>query len=147
MSKSNSFETGLLKLIFQNVSLAGIGDVTGILGSTASGGLYISLHTADPGEGGNQTTNEATYIGYDRPIIGRGTGSWSVSGNQASNLALVAFSTCTSGLNTIDYIGVGTDAYPSSGILLYSTALATSLIVSANITPTISPGDFIVSED
>ena len=61
MSKSNSLENGLLELIFKNTNLANIGDATGLRGSTTAGNLFFSLHTGDPGEAGDQTTNETSY--------------------------------------------------------------------------------------
>ena len=59
MSATNAFETDLLKLIFQNVALANVGDASGLQPSSTAGSLYISLHTGDPGETGDQTTSEA----------------------------------------------------------------------------------------
>jgi hypothetical protein len=61
MSKSNSWENSLLLLLFNNTAVANVGDATGLRGSTTAGSLYASLHTADPGEAGDQTTSEATY--------------------------------------------------------------------------------------
>jgi hypothetical protein len=58
MSKSNSLENALLLLIFNNTNFANVGDATGVRGSTTAGSLYLSLHTADPGEAGDQTTSE-----------------------------------------------------------------------------------------
>lgn len=44
---------------------------------------YVSLHTGDPGEAGDQTTNEATYAGYARVAVARDSGGWTVTGSQA----------------------------------------------------------------
>jgi hypothetical protein len=106
---TTSFVTALLQHIFQNANVALVGDATGLRGSTAAGNLYISLHTADPGRGGNQTTSEATYTGYARLAIVRTSGGWAVSGNQASNAAIATFAQCTGGSNTITHFGIGTD--------------------------------------
>ena len=57
MSMSNAFETELLDLIFNNAAVANIGDAGGLQPSAAAGSLYVSLHTGDPGEAGNQGTN------------------------------------------------------------------------------------------
>ena len=48
----------LLKLIFQAVAWA---DLAQDDGSTPYTTLYVSLHTASPGVGGSQTTNEVSY--------------------------------------------------------------------------------------
>ena len=71
MSKSNTFENDLLKLIFNNVDIADIGDAGGLQNSAAAGSLYVALHTADPGEAGNATTNETAYTNYARVAVGR----------------------------------------------------------------------------
>ena len=45
MSLSDSAETDLLKLLFQNVTWAGVGDATGVVGSTTAGSIYIAVGT------------------------------------------------------------------------------------------------------
>jgi hypothetical protein len=66
MSASNAFETDILLLVFNNTDIANIGDAAGLQNSVAAGSLYVALHTADPGEAGNQSTSETTYTGYAR---------------------------------------------------------------------------------
>ncbi|HYT46730.1 MAG TPA: hypothetical protein VEP90_30670, partial [Methylomirabilota bacterium] len=66
MSKSNTWESDLLLLVFNNTNAGSIGDATGLRGSSTAGSLYVSLHTADPGETDDQTSSEATYTSYAR---------------------------------------------------------------------------------
>jgi hypothetical protein len=146
MSKSNTFENDLLQLIFNNVDIALIGDAAGIQNSAAAGSLYVSLHTADPGEAGDQTTNETSYTSYARVAVARTGGGWTVSGAAVSNTALVQFPQCTGGSATLSHIGIGTDA-AGAGKLLYSGALASSLAVSSGIQPQFAAGDIDVTED
>lgn len=149
MSKSDTWESDLLKLVFNNTTAALIGDATGVVGSTAAGSLYVSLHTADPGEAGTQTTSEATYTGYARVAVARTTGGWTVSGtapSQAANAAVITFGACTAGSNTITHIGIGASS-SGTGKLLYSSALTSSLAVSAGITPSIAIGALVITED
>ena len=54
MSKSNAFENSLLQLLFNNVDIANIGDAGGLQNSAVAGSFYLALHTADPGEAGDQ---------------------------------------------------------------------------------------------
>lgn len=145
MSKTNTWETGLLDLLFKNTDFTGVGDAGGLRGSVAAGSLFISLHTADPGEGGDQTTSEVTYTGYARVGVARGAG-WTVAGNAVENAAAITFGLCTAGSNTITHFGVGT-ASSGAGKLLYKGALTASLAVSAGITPEFSGGSLDVSED
>jgi hypothetical protein len=78
MSASNTTETNLLLLLFNNSNWANLGDATGVRGSTTAGSLYISLHTADPGEAGNQSTSEATATGYARQPVARSSAGFTV---------------------------------------------------------------------
>lgn len=142
MSKGNTFENDLLKLIFNATAIANLADNAAASPLT---NLYVSLHTADPGEGGNQTTNEATYTSYARVGVARTSGGWTVSGNAVENAAAITFPQCTGGSNTITHAAVGTSS-TGTGKILYSGS-TNSLAVSSGITPEIAAGDFDVTED
>lgn len=146
MSKSNTFENDLLQLVFNNVDIALIGDAAGLQNSATAGSLYVSLHTADPGEAGNQTTNETSYTNYARVAVARTVGGWTVSGNTVSNAALVQFAQCGVTGATLTHFGVGTDS-SGPGKLLYSGALTSSLAVSSGIQPQFATGDLDITED
>src|SRR5881392_3242288 len=70
-SATNAFETACLQHYFQNTAHANVGDATGVRGSSVAGSFYISLHTADPGETGDQTTSETAYTNYVRVAVAR----------------------------------------------------------------------------
>lgn len=146
MSKSNTFENDLLKHVFNNDNIALVGDATGLRGSSAAGNLYVSLHTADPGEAGDQTTSETAYTNYARVAVARTTGGWTVTGNAVSNAALVQFAQCGVTGATLTHFGVGTDS-GGAGKLLYSGALTASLAVSSGIQPQFAAGDLDITED
>jgi len=146
MSKSNAAETALLALIFNNTDFAGIGDAGGLQNSATAGSLYVSLHTADPGEAGTQATSEATYTNYARVAVARSGVGWTVSGNSATNAAQITFPQCGASGNTITYVGIGTDS-SGAGTLLYSGALNSSLAVALNITPLFAASGLTVTED
>jgi hypothetical protein len=143
MSKGNTFENDILLLIFNATGIANIADNAA---SSPLTNLFVSLHTADPGEAGNQTTNEATYGGYARVAVARSGSGWTVTGNAVENAALVQFPQCTSGTNTITHVGVGT-ASSSTGKLLYKGALTSSLAVSTGIQPQFAAGALDITED
>lgn len=134
MSASNAAETALLNLIFNNSNIANVGDATGLRGSSTAGSLYLSLHTADPGEGGDQTTSEASYTSYARVAVARTSGGWTVSGNTATLTAAIDFPAATGGTNTVTYFGVGTAA-SGTGVLLFSGSISPSISVSSGVTP------------
>jgi hypothetical protein len=145
MSKSDSWETGLLNLLFVNSNFANVGDATGLRGSSTAGSLYISLHTASPGEAGSQTTNEANYTGYARVAVVRSGSGWTVAAGAATNAATITFGTCTAGSNTITDVGIGTDS-AGAGTLLYYGTLTGSVAVSSGIAPFFAAGDLDLTE-
>lgn len=76
---SNAFLSELAEHILNNAAIALIGDATGLPESATDGSLYVSLHTADPGATGNQTTNECAYTSYARVAVARTGAAWTVS--------------------------------------------------------------------
>lgn len=146
MSATNAFETALLTLYFNNTDHANIGDAGGLQNSAAAGSFYVSLHTADPGETGTQTTSEATYTGYARVAVARSGAGWTISGANVSNAAAVTFGLCTVGSNTITHFGIGSDV-SGAGNLFFKGALTASLAVSAGITPSFAIGELDVNAD
>jgi hypothetical protein len=130
MSLSNSAETAALRLFFTNTTWANVGDATGLVGSGTAGSFYISLHTADPGEAGDQTTSEIAYTGYARVAVARTTGGWTVAGNSVSNAGTITFGTMTAGAGgTATYFVIGR-ASTSTGEIILSGALTNSVVVS-----------------
>lgn len=143
MSKSNTFENDWLKLIFNGTAIANLADNAA---SAPLTDLYVSLHTADPGEGGDQTTNEISYTGYARVAVSRDSGGWTVSGNSVSPVADILFGLMTAGAGgTATYAGVGTDS-SGAGKLLYSGALSPSIVVAAGVKPEITTGSTITED-
>lgn len=139
MSMSNASETNLLNLLFNNTDWANVGDAAGLQNSAAAGSFYVALHTADPGDAGNQSTNEVSYTGYARVAVARTAGGWTVSGNQVSNTATVQFGECTAGSATATHFSVGL-LTSGAGDILYSGALSASRSISSGITPLFNAG-------
>jgi hypothetical protein len=139
-AKTDSWENALLLLLFNNANAANIGDATGLRASTTAGQLFLSLHTADPGEAGAQNTSEASYTGYARVGINRasGAGGFTVTGNSVSPATQpTSFGACTAGTATATHFGIGT-ASTGAGVLLYKGALSASISISSGVTPQIS---------
>ena len=134
MSMTNAAEAALLDLLFLNVDWANIGDAAGLQNSATAGSFYISLHSADPGEAGNQSTNEISYTGYARVAVNRTAGGWTRTTSTIANTALVQFGQCTGGTATATHFGIGTDS-TGAGNLLLKGALNASLSISNGIQP------------
>lgn len=146
MSATNAFEAAILDLIFLNIDAANVGDAAGLQNSASAGSFYISLHTGDPGEAGDQTTSEATYTSYARVAVARTSGGWTRSGNNIFNTAAITFPQATGGSNTITHFGIGS-ASSGSGNLFFKGALNSSIAVSNGITPEFAIGDLDVNAD
>lgn len=142
MSKGDTWENDLLKLIFNATPIGNIADNAATSPLT---NLYVSLHTADPGEAGTQSTNEATYTGYARVAVARTSGGWTVTANSVSPVANVDFPACTAGTNTITHFGIGT-AVSGAGKLLYSGTVTPNIAVSSGVTPRLTTAS-TVTED
>jgi len=144
-SKADTWENGLLLLLFNNTTFTLVGDAAGLLKSAADGNLYVSLHTADPGEAGDQTTSEATYTGYARRPVARTVAGWTVVTNGITNAAAITFGLDTAGVEHITHFGVGTSE-TTAGKLLYSGELTTHLDVGVGVTPSFAIGALAITE-
>lgn len=145
MSKADTWENALLLLLFNNTNAANIGDATGLRGSTAAGSLYLSLHTADPGEAGTQNTSEITYTSYARVAVARSSGGFTVATNTVALAAQASFPAGTGGSGTASYWGLGT-ASSGAGVLLYSGTITPNIVTGNGVTPILSAG-VIITED
>jgi hypothetical protein len=145
MSKGNTFENELLSHILNNADVALIGDATGLRGSGAAGSLYVSLHTDDVGEAGNQTTNEVAYTSYARVAIARSGSAWTVTNNSASPAATISFPACTGGTATATHFAVGV-AETSTGKVLYKGAIDPSISISTGVTPQLTTATAITED-
>lgn len=142
MSKGNTYENDLLKLIFNATAMANMADNAGTSPLT---NLYVSLHTADPGEAGDQTTSEVSYTSYARVAVARTSGGWTVTGNSVSPTAAIEFPEGTGGGGTATYWAVGTAA-SGAGKLLYSGALSPSIVCGTGVTPRIKTTSTITED-
>lgn len=145
MSKSNAFETALLGLLFENTAIANLGDAGGLRASATAGSLYFSLHTADPGEAGDQTTSEIAYTSYARVAVARSSSGWTVSGNAVAVDNDVTFPAGSGGSGTATHWGLGI-ASSGAGVLLYKGSISPTIVCGSGVTPKLTAGT-VVSED
>lgn len=138
-AKGSTFDNDFLKLIFNATAIATIADNAA---TTPLTNLYVSLHTATPGVGGDQTTNEAAYTGYARVAVARTTGGWTVTGSSVSPAATIAFPAATAGTETETFWAVGT-ASSGVGKLLYFGPISPTIAVSNGVTPELTTSSTI----
>jgi hypothetical protein len=145
--KGNTNAFGYLKAVYQAV-FSDLATIWQNAGSPATN-LYISLHTANPGATGTQSTSEATYgggTGYARVAVARTSAGFTITGETITNAAAINFGACVGGTGeTETYVGIGTAA-SGAGILLWFGALTSSLAVNNGITPSIAIGALSITE-
>lgn len=143
MSKSNTFENDLLKLIFNGTPIANIADDAA---SSPLTNLYVALHTGDPGEAGDQETNECAYVDYARVAVARTSGGWTVSGNSVSPAAEISFPAAgATSSETATHFSVGTLA-SGTGKVLYKGAISPNIAIAEGVTPKLTTAS-AVTED
>lgn len=142
MSATDTFEDDILKLIFTATAIANLADNAA---SSPIANWYISLHTANPGETGNQATSETAYTGYARVAVTRDGTGWTVSSGQATNDAEIAFGQCTASPGSdITYVGIGTDSTGNGNLKLYE-ALSSSIAMQVGATPLFAAGELKIT--
>jgi hypothetical protein len=142
MSKGDTFENDLLKLIFNATAIANVADNAATSPLTQ---LFVSLHTADVGEAGSQTTNEVAYTGYARVGVNRNTGGFTVTANSVSPAANIDFGACTAGTATATHWAVGT-ASTGTGKVLYKGTISPSISISTGVTPRLTTATAITED-
>jgi hypothetical protein len=142
MSKSNALENALLLLLFNATAFANVADNAASLPMTS---VYASLHTADPGEAGDQTTSEATYTSYARVGVARTGSGWTVTANSVSPVANISFPAGTGGSGTVTFAGVG-KAATLAGVLWYSGAVTPNIVTGSGVTPILTTASAITED-
>lgn len=142
MSKGDTFENDLLKLIFNATAIANIADNAA---SSPLTNLYAALHTADPGEAGTQTTSEATYTSYARVAVARTTGGWTVTTNSVSPVANIDFPAGTGGSGTVTHASIGT-VVSAAGKILYSGTVTPNIVTGNGVTPRLTTASAITED-
>jgi hypothetical protein len=140
MSATNAFENAVGLLIFNNTNIANVGDATGLRGSSTAGSFYLSLHLADPGEAGDQTTSEISYTGYARQAVPRSSAGFTVTADTVTLAATVAFPASSGGAGgTVTHFGIGTDV-SGAGNLLFKGTYTPNIAVTSGVTPRLTTG-------
>lgn len=140
MSKSDVFENAFLLLIFNATAIADIAENDATSPATT---LSVAFHTADPGEGGNQATSEATYVSYTRVTVARTSGGWTVTNNSVSPVAEISFPTATGGSETLTHFSVGSGVADD---MMYSGTVIPNIVVVNGVTPVLSTSSTITED-
>ncbi len=126
-SLGNTTENDLMKLIFTATTIANLAQNAS---SSPLTDLAVALHTADPGEAGDQTTSESAYTSYARVNVVRTAVGWTVTNNSVSPAANIDFPAGTGGSGTVTHASVG-----------FTGGGATKILFSGTVTPNIVTGN------
>lgn len=130
--KSNTLSNAILNLIFNATAIPNIADNAA---SSPLTDLWVSLHTSDPGPGGDQSTDEVTYTGYGRVNVARTTGGWDASSAESTSpFADITFGAGSAGSGTAAFWGIGS-AGSGAGVLYYSGPISPTIATGAGVTP------------
>lgn len=137
MAFSNAWGGAILQYFFNGVAIPS--NYTGT-------NLYLSLHTADPGVGGTQTTSEISYTGYARLALVRNTtGEWQVSGKVVQNQIARLFGAMTGGAGgVVTHLAIG-ELSSGAGIVLSSGAVSPNITVSSGVQPNFPAGAVVLT--
>lgn len=141
MSKSNLLENSLLLLLYNATAFA---DMAQNDGSGPATTITVALHTADPGEAGDQSTSEISYTGYARVAVARTSGGWTVTANSVSPVAAITFGQMTAGTGgTVTHFSTGTG---TGNAMLHSGTVTPNIVVSNGVTPQLSTATAITED-
>jgi hypothetical protein len=130
--------TSILGLIFNATAWTSIAQNSG----SPATNLYVSLHNADPGASGNQTSNETVYTNYARIAVARTSAGWTVGGSSptinVTNAVAVTFAQCGATGDTLTHWGLGL-SLSGAGTLLGSGPIGAGPVTEFTCTAA-SPG-------
>jgi len=142
MPKSTATANSIVDLMYSATNWANVADDTA---TAPLANTYVSMHTASPGTGDDQTTNETAYTNYARQAVARSTGWDAASGGATANAATVSFPQCGASGATLTHVAVGTTV-GSAGHVWHQGALNSTLAVANGITPQFAAGALTVTE-
>jgi hypothetical protein len=137
VSLSDSAETSLCKLLFEDTTWAGVA-------TPVAGSVWIALFTSVPGDA-TAFGGESSYTNYARVEVARGSAGWSTAGTSpttVSNDDEIAFPAAgVGGSETVSHAGIclTEDGVLAADLLAWS-ALDSSLSVSTGVIPAFSSG-------
>ena len=139
-SMTDGFETALATLLFNNTGIANIGDATGLPATATAGSTQLALAAVAYIDADTLlTADEIAYTGYARPTQARSGAGWTVSGDTASNTALITFGEMTAGgPDTAVHVGLGFIA--TGDVLRLHQDLTADLVINNGVNPQFAAG-------
>jgi hypothetical protein len=134
MGKSTTYANSLLLLIFNATTFTNVA-----INATSSPitNIHVSLHTADPGTAGDQTTSEIGYTSYARVAVARTSGGWTVSTNTVVPVSTITFPAGTGGSGTATHCAYGS-LLSGAGVRFVSGTVTPNIVTGNGVTPSLS---------
>lgn len=134
---ADGYETSILNLILAAKPIANIADNAASSPATV---VWVGLHTADPGDSGNQATSEVSLTAYTRISVARTTAGWTVASGSASPVAAITFPQLTStSTGTATHASIGLSS-AGAGTLIASGPISPNINLGQNVTPRLTTG-------
>jgi hypothetical protein len=124
MPFARAFQTDILALLLRGEAISAFA-INATSGPVTD--LYLSLHTADPTDTGDQNDFECTCTGYARVQIGRSaivTPRFEVADGVASPSDPIDFPLISAGTATITHVGIGAFSSGAGRALLFGELTA-----------------------
>ena len=139
-----------LKLLYQAVNMALLADNTS---TTPLTDIYISLHTADPGKLGNQSTSEVAYTEYARVAVSRSESGFVADDTDDTKAimklaAAIEFATTTTGGNQVVTHAATGELATGAGNIIHVVTLNSNITLTngESVTPKLNT-DFQITEE
>jgi hypothetical protein len=140
MSAVDAFENAVLDLLFNNTTIANIGDATGIEATAGAGSTQLALASVAYIDSDTLlTADELGYTGYTRPTQARSSAGWTVSGNQADNTALIQFGEMSAG-GPVTAVHLGLGFIATGDVLRLHADLDSDLVINDGVNPQLAIG-------
>ena len=140
-------ETDFLDHFLTNTTFPNVGDAAGLLASAAPGVFTLALNAADAITDASTvyTDNEVAYTGYSNPTIVRGTGAWTVTGDTASNDALIVFGEMSAGgPDTVTDVSRG---FAAGTIMHFWGQVTADLVINTGVNPQLAINALDITSD
>lgn len=148
-SKTAVSQYGLLRLIF-----CGLTTHTSWAATAGSTAIWVSLHTADPGEAAS-TAAEGGYTAYaraqtDRSTVGTSPFGWAVSSGTLATVAPVGAVTfpqvATTSTGTFTHAAIWPSSNATSTQAIYVATISPNISFGQNVTPQITTASSITED-
>jgi hypothetical protein len=129
---SDITENAVLNLIYRATPWANYADNAASIPET---NIIVGLHTADPTDAGNMSSNESAYAGYARQNVARSTGWTAAAAGQCLLAANLDFPSSTAAATTITNFSTGKSGGGASAILMTGAISPTIPIGGSGVVP------------